>query len=598
MYTKAIAIFRKLIFLSMLCYCLFCGERACAGNFTGNATLNSFLKELYINIPRTSNYKATDLRLVQVARRCNQGGWIISVRDKQNKILASFQANSGFDERQTILPIMPKTDDGIYGYAIVDWSVIKDSTNNWSYPNDSFTAATTDLKLSPRLNQFINIPYTYVSESGDDSNVGSEQCPMRTIASAFKYKKPLRLKRGDIFYENVSDDGCNISAYGKGKNPKICGWKIIPANKGLWEEGKVSNGQWIKAGGTHIWRVDLETKLATGRISGNGCLNNIGLVQNNTTGESIGHKCEYMYAFDCKDTYRGAQNNTFLMKDGDFWQCSKKGKETFTSDDFRYLYIFSTIDPNQYSYRFSTYGNGFTLSNASVDGVDVEGFGCHGFGCGSNVRITHCTIKYVGGSQQIGYPQWVRFGNGIEFYGARENGEVAKNVIMFTFDCGTTIQEGCGDGTYAKNIVFHDNVISYCRQAFEYTWNQYSKTGYYHDVEGCAFINNKCMDNGHDNGFNSPEVRDAHILSYQGKGNKTALVIKGNTFSGGTGLLCAAHPDMLTIGKNVYILDDGAILWTNYNSKGNIVYSRNDAKAAIEAFNKKVGKNKMKFKRQ
>ncbi|HAT61938.1 MAG TPA: hypothetical protein DCS83_05235 [Prevotella sp.] len=435
----------------------------------------------------------------------------------------------------------------------------------------------------------------YVSSRGSDKNIGTQKLPMKSITAALKYKRPIKLKRGDVFYESIHDDGCDISAYGNGENPKVCGWKFVPANKGLWVEGKMINGNWIQTCGTHIWRIDLQTLLATGRISGNNLLNNIGLIINTTTKETIGHKCEYLYADDCIDSIRDAQTNTFVNDENDFWQCSKKDNVKFTSEDFQYLYIYCNKDPNQYAYAFSTYGNAITVSNAKVEGVDVEGFGCHGLSCGSNVKIFHCKINHIGGSQLLGYKSWVRYGNGVEFLGPKQNGEVAYNVISYTFDCGSTIQGNCGDSSYAKNIIFHDNLFHNCRQAFEIWWVKNSKTGFYHDVENCAFINNICKDNGHDNGFNSPEVHDTHILTYS-IGAKTSLRIKGNKFYGGNGLLTSGYSKLLTFDNNTYYLDEGAILWTDYSGKYKIVYYKNNANAAVKAFEHKVGGSKLKFK--
>lgn len=438
------------------------------------------------------------------------------------------------------------------------------------------------------------VSYVYVSTSGNDKNAGTEQAPLKSIGAAIKYNMPIKLKRGDTFYESVNDNGCNILAYGNGNNPKICGWKSVPANKDLWEEGKLLAGKWYKSSGTKIWRIDLENQFATGRLSGHQYLNNIGIIINTTTNESFGNKCEFLYMQDCKDPYASGQTNTYLKHEMDFWQSSKNGKAKFASDDFRYLYIFSSNDPNQYAYRFSTYGNGFSLSNARVEEIDVEGFGCHGFGCGSNAIVLHCNIDYVGGSQQIGANQWVRFGNGVEFYGPRENGEVAYNTISHTFDCATTIQGNCGDSTYAKNIVFHNNEIHNCRQAFEFFWRKNKKTGFYHDVENCAFESNVCTDNGHNNGFRAPDWRDTHILTYHTEG-KTSVEIKNNKFIGGTGFISGSHPEFLTFGKNSYELANGAILWNNYRGKGDIVYKKDNAKECIAAFHKKVGTKKLKI---
>ena len=68
--------------------------------------------------------------------------------------------------------------------------------------------------------------FVYVSSSGNDNNSGlTEDKPVKTISKALKLRKNILLRKGDVFYENITLNGHNLGAYGKGDKPKLCGWK-------------------------------------------------------------------------------------------------------------------------------------------------------------------------------------------------------------------------------------------------------------------------------------------------------------------------------------------------------------------------------------
>ena len=414
----------------------------------------------------------------------------------------------------------------------------------------------------------------YVSSSaGNDSNDGSEERPFQHLSCK---KIPasgatIKLKSGDVFYENIKLNGNDLTSYGSGPKPVLSGWKIGKTEKIGWEEGKLVKGRWVPKKGTHVWRLDMEQENFGGRNkSSQQYENNIGMIVDVTNNVMHGHKCEYLYKEDCKDPNIHAQRNTYLKNNFDFAQTSKS-KEKPQPSDYRYLYMYLDHDPSKYKFKFSTYGHGIVVKNANVKGLRVEGFGCHGMTCGSNASISDCEIDYVGGAQQIGHAAWARFGNGVEFYISKtlKNGKVFNNYISHTFDCGTTIQGSKHPGAYAEDIVFEKNIISNCRQAFEYFLNNSDKEKNY-DCVGCAFRNNVCIDSG-DNGFVSPEMRDTHILSYQKK-YSSSIVIEGNVFIGGKGLYTAANPELISFGKNEYYYVDSPMLWTSGKKENVVMY--------------------------
>lgn len=569
-----------------------CVYPATPNKYTGNDQLNSFIKELYIDIPNKSSYTITDLRLAQIARRCeNEGYWIVAIKDKSNNAVAMFQASPDFfNENQPIIKLTERNKSGISGYAIVDWNVFPDNTNNYQFINDILTPEASDLSKSKSIKKFVTSECVYVSSSdGDDSNFGIDKShPIKTISLARSFQKNIKLKCGDVFYGPVRLSGVSMSSYGIGSKPILSGWKKIQHDQkqNYWEEGVLYDGKWTQKKGSHIWRLDLSKDIFKGCTQNFSCSNNIGLIINENTKEMYGRKCQFLYQ-DGRHRNQYSQDGTWLEKNFDFYQCSKKGNENLTNNDFRYLYMFLDKDPNDLDLSFSTYATGVSLHNANVEGVRIEGFGCHGFGCGSNVRIENCEIEYIGGSQQVGYPQWVRFGNGVEFYisTSMKNGYVANNHISHTFDCATTIQGSNYDDANASNIYFENNNISNCRQAFEHFLNNKdTKNGGHVDYFNCGFINNVCFNIG-DNGFSSPELRDACILSYESTGNKS-IEISGNTFVGAN-YYCGTNFSNKIHDNKIYLYDDQYLNY--YHLKKNhrkILADSEDSKKAYRQLTK------------
>lgn len=437
------------------------------------------------------------------------------------------------------------------------------------------------------------------SSSGNDMNSGLyEDEPLKTITAALRKAKKIRLRSGDVFYENVLCHNVTIDSYGMGVKPVISGFKHLKRDTGKWEEGITENENWYRRKGTNIWRIKLSGDYFTGRIVGDTpFLNNIGIIINNETGETYGNKCQYLKPGDCPRPYMGGQSNTYLQRNFDYFQNSKWGKKVdFRNDDFDFLYLYLDHSPDVYNFLFSTYGNAFYLSNATVKDIKVQGFSCHGFSCGSNVNIIGCEIDLIGGAQQIGYKNWVRYGNGIEFYISEKkvNGYIAGNVISRTFDCAVTIQGSNHIGAYPKNIVIEKNLIKNCRQAFEYFLNNKKDEGSTAvDCEDCVFRKNVCIDSG-ENGFNAPEMRDTHILSYQ-KIAPSSMLIKDNVFIGGKGYYTAQFPQNLNFIGNVFYYSGHTILWTQGWRSGEIISVANNSKTCHDIFIKKTGDNDTKI---
>lgn len=408
----------------------------------------------------------------------------------------------------------------------------------------------------------------YVSSSlGDDENDGSENRPFKTIACPKIPREgvTIKLKCGDYFYENVVLKGNNMTSYGEGPKPVVCGWKYLPKSKALWSEGMLKDGNWIKKKGTCVWRLDMTQDGFWGRTSvQEKYINNVGLIMDVENNIMHGHKCEFLYKYECNDPNIHAQRNTYLQKNFDFAQTSHYGKGKIKESDYNYLYMYLDHDPSIYNLKFSTYGFGINTKDATITNIRVEGFSAHGFTCGSNVTISQCEVDYVGGGQQTTYLRWARYGNGIEFYISKksENSHVFNNKISHTFDCATTIQGEGRIGAYPSNIIIENNLIINCRQAFEYFLNNYDKEkNINYDCEKCYFRNNICINSG-ENGFDSPEMRDTHILSYQRR-YTSSMIIENNVFIGGKGFYTSSNPDLLKFGGNECYYTEPFVFWTS-----------------------------------
>lgn len=402
------------------------------------------------------------------------------------------------------------------------------------------------------------------SSSGDDKNDGSLSAPLRTIAAAPKDGVNLFLKRGDVFFETLQDfSDSEIDAYGEGNAPLLCGLKILE-NDDAWV--KLPNG---------IWRLDLSKQEDFGGYKAEGKTNNIGAIYFAKTDKVYGHL---------------VRSFSDLSRDGDFWVSDNiwtSDVRASKSQTFRYLYF--KFDKNPADSRdkigFITYSFGIrNLRNCTVKNVAVKGFGVHGVSRAWNCKFSNLDIDLIGGSVQLSYPQWVRLGNGIEFWiSAKDpcNDNLVENCrISRTYDCGTTIQGHCGKGVAAKNIKFSNNSFFRCRQAFEHFLSSKEGAAKY---ENCEFSNNNCFDMG-ENEYSSPETRDANLLSYE-RNPVEGLVVKNNIFWGAPVYSVQNNPALLK--NNTFYVYKGQYLYFNMMSPQDTIWANSDADA--EAFEKKIG---------
>ena len=162
------------------------------------------------------------------------------------------------------------------------------------------------------------------------------------------------------------------------------------------------------------------------------------------------------------------------------------------------------------------------------DGLAVKYGAAHGFGGGNtaNLVIRNCDIAYIGGGHQLTRgTRHVRYGNGIEFWGACRDNLVENCRIWEVYDAALTNQ-GRGSSSKQINITYQNNVIWNSEYSFEY-WNN-PETAL---TENVRFVNNTCVNAGvvwsH---AQRPDQNGSHLMFYSNTAKSSGIVVKYNVF--------------------------------------------------------------------
>lgn len=359
-----------------------------------------------------------------------------------------------------------------------------------------------------------NVHVFYVSSScGNDNNPGTKELPKKTISSIIdKSRKNLiiNLKRGDVFFEKIkSIENVTIDAYGNGEKPILCGFKIL---KKTVEWKLVGNGIWKLKMATDSIFYGFPSDLATDINT----MNNIGCIYDISNDRLYGHLVQ---SFDK------------LLCNGDFFTSSVYAKENIDSCTFKDLFFKFEKNPSCLgNIAFSVYESGlFLIKKCCIKNISVVGFAKHGIANMTESRVENCSFDIIGGSVQIGYKNYARYGNGIELYNTSHNDTIINCMISRTYDCGVTIQ---ALGKIIENpysIYFKNNKFYHCRQALEHFMNPIDTLNNNPQYKNCEFVGNICYEMG-ENEFCCPQERDANILSHEK--SERSFIIENNTFYG------------------------------------------------------------------
>lgn len=167
-------------------------------------------------------------------------------------------------------------------------------------------------------------------------------------------------------------------------------------------------------------------------------------------------------------------------------------------------------------------------SYVTYENLALKYGGAHGIGGGTthHIIVRACDFGFIGGADQYGGGiRRVRFGNGIEFWGAAHDNLVERCKLWEIYDAALTNQSN-GATVEEYNIIYRYNVIWNSEYSFEY-WNrpQTSKT---HDI---YFINNTCINAGH--GWGHVQRRDPsgrHLCFYVADAPFENIVVANNVF--------------------------------------------------------------------
>ncbi len=162
------------------------------------------------------------------------------------------------------------------------------------------------------------------------------------------------------------------------------------------------------------------------------------------------------------------------------------------------------------------------------DGLALRYGAAHGFGGGNTAHliIRNCDISYIGGAHQHtsrGRP--VRYGNGIEFWGAAHDNLVEGCRVWEIYDAALTNQ-GRGPSSKQINITYRNNIVWNAEYSFEY-WNNPETA----ETRNIRFVNNTCVNAGvvwsH---AQRPNPNGSHLMMYSNTAETSGFEIKYNVF--------------------------------------------------------------------
>ena len=385
----------------------------------------------------------------------------------------------------------------------------------------------------------------YVSSSiGNDANDGTDSLrPIRDVKKALAKAEVVKLKAGDVFYiSDVNVIGKTLTRYGEGVNPTLCGFKRIVEPR--WQQV-----------GKNLWRLDL---------------NEDNFMGFDTKGSSTSNNICAFYEYD-KDLLHGRKvwHREEMTGDWDFWQT-----ETLSDakpEEYDYVYLYLTGNPNRLKMEMSVYDRGMKVENGVVDGINLRGFG-FGVAAKTHTQMRNCELDIIGGRIIPENNSYVCYGNGIEFWVSTpiEDCIVENCIISRCYDCGVTIQ-GPRNGKYApRNIIFRYNLIKNCCQG----WEDFLNNDVNFVYENCVFENNTVVSSG-DIGFGySPKrFKYCHVLGNNILSNK-GMIIRNNTFVGGNYYCSGAYNGEYKSNVwegNTCIIKRGDFILSNYGGTKDVI---------------------------
>ena len=328
--------------------------------------------------------------------------------------------------------------------------------------------------------------------NGNDSNGGlSSSTAWRTIAkvnaSSFNPGDQILFKRGEVWREQLvphsGGDGNPVtySSHGTGNLPLLLG-----------SIGKNNTHDWTHEGG-NIWSSSIAESLDVG---------NLIFDYENSCGIKV-------------------WNQEDLNKQGEFWY----------DEDNSLLKIYSQGNPASYYSNIECALRRSIIwitnkSHITIENLDLRYGGAHGIGAGNvhHIIVRSCDFSYIGGGDQFGGTERVRYGNGIEFWENAHDCTVERCRLWEIYDAALTNQGYNTNNQY--NIYYRYNIIWNCEYSFEY-WNR-PETSVTHDI---YFENNTCANAGAGWGHSQrSDPSGTHLCFFSNTAETGNICIRNNIF--------------------------------------------------------------------
>jgi hypothetical protein len=221
-------------------------------------------------------------------------------------------------------------------------------------------------------------------------------------------------------------------------------------------------------------------------------------------------------------------DETALDKQGEFWY--DENNET--------LKLYSVSNPALYysdielalrqniidiSYKSYIVFDNLDLRYGAVDGV--QGINTH------HIWIKDMDISYMGGGDQYGGTETVRFGNGVSFLVGAHDNIVERCTFNQIYDAAMSPQGGSApQGFEVYNLYFRNNIVRNCEYSFEF-WAQSDKA----TVSNVYFVNNTCMNAGGGWGHaQRPDPNGNHLMFFSNDATTSSFYVINNIFCNST----------------------------------------------------------------
>jgi len=211
-----------------------------------------------------------------------------------------------------------------------------------------------------------------------------------------------------------------------------------------------------------------------------------------------------------------------LREQGDYW-----------FDAARYVVkVYSAVNPAEQYSSIELAIRDHIINQSGKSYVIYENLACmyggaHGIGGSAthHIIVRDCDFGFIGGGDQYGGDQTVRYGNGIEFWGNAHDCLVERCRLWEIYDAALTNQSN-GPSTVERNITYCNNIIWNCEYSFEY-WNRGTQSL----TQNVRFEHNTCINAGHGWGHTQrPDASGRHLCFYIADAQLRGIYIRNNIF--------------------------------------------------------------------